>query len=220
MGLFKVSDRSLVQRTLNGDRAAFDALYNRHGRRVQSLLVRLGCARDAAEDLTQETFLAAFRGLEVWKGNGAFGTWLCGIAYKKYANLARRQGRAAEHLAEVPWEEETCAGSLRFDQSATDPLLTCTTVEAVERMKSAIQRLPPPSREAFVLVKIEGFSYREAAEALAIPLGTLQSRLWRAVCQLQRELAPEQDVADSTTAAPITDGKDEGPCTALPLLKS
>lgn len=220
MGLFALTDRSLVQRALIGDRAAFDMLYSRHGRRVLNLLVRLGCSRDVAEDLTQETFLAAFRGLEAWKGRGAFGTWLCGIACKQYANLARRQGRAAEHLAEEPWTEETGADSLHFDPSGSDPLITCTAAEAVERMESAIRRLPSISREAFVLVKIEGFSYREAAGILAIPLGTLQSRLWRAVCQLQRELAPEPEVADARTDSPMTDGKDEGPCTALPRLKS
>src|SRR5439155_15589910 len=133
-----------------------------------------------AEDLTQETFLAALRSLAAWRGEGAFGTWLCGIAYRLFANRRRRDsGRETE-----PVDEE-----VSLPAAGTDPLAHCSRRELGRRLETAIAALPLHFREAFLRVQGEGLSYREAAEWLGVPLGTLQSRLWKAGCLLQRALA-------------------------------
>jgi RNA polymerase sigma-70 factor, ECF subfamily len=172
-------DRDLVRRCLAGDRSAFDILYDRHAPRVFRMLRRLARDEAEAEDLTQETLLAAYRDLGAWRGEGAFTTWLCGIAFHQYTNARRRRGHAeAEQL-----DEE--AGLSMPD---ADPLAHCLRQERRERIEDAIGALPPIYREVFVLVQVEGLSYREAARWLGVPLGTLQWRLWRAVCLLQAAL--------------------------------
>src|SRR5690242_9407015 len=87
------SDRQLVRRSLAGEREAFDRLYDRHAARVYHFLRRLTGNETEAEDLAQEAFLAAYASLASWRGEGAFGTWLCGIAFRQYAAGRRRMAR-------------------------------------------------------------------------------------------------------------------------------
>ncbi len=170
----------LARRILDGDHAAFGLLYDRHSPRVFGLLRRLTGSATDAEDLTQETFLATYRALASWRGDAKFGTWICGIAFRLYANQRRRQaGRDVEPL------DADCD----LPAPDSDPLLAYTQHEAEQVIEAAIAGLPPVCRESFVLVKVEGLSYREAAEWLDVPLGTVQSRLWRAVRLLQSALS-------------------------------
>ena len=134
-----------------------------------------------AEDLTQDTFLAAYNALVNWRGEGEFGTWLCGIAYRRYANACRSHEVEMEMLDA---HEELSAPD-------SDPLLHCTRREREQMIETAISLLPPVCREVFVLVKVERLAYRDAAQLLDIPVGTVQSRLWRAVRLLQVGLAEE-----------------------------
>jgi RNA polymerase sigma-70 factor (ECF subfamily) len=175
------NDRQWVRRSLNGDRGAFDLLYHRHVPRVFHFLRRLTGDEADAEDLTQETFLAAYVALASWRGEGGLGTWLCGIAFRQYA-AARRQRR----LETEPLDE---ASELTAIAGGPDPLAQCVRQEQFRRVEAALAALPPLPREVFVLVKVEGLSYREAAAWLSVPLGTVQSRLWRAVCMLQKALS-------------------------------
>jgi RNA polymerase sigma-70 factor (ECF subfamily) len=173
------SDRWLVRRTLAGDRDAFGRLYDRHAPRVFHLLRRLMGSAAEAEDLTQDTFLAAYQALSAWRGEGAFSTYLCGIAFRQYGSVRRRS------LTTEPLEE-----TLPTFDSHADPLAHCTRREAEEAVDAAIAALPPLSREVFVLIRVEELTYKEAAALLDVPVGTVQSRLWRATQLLQAELTP------------------------------
>jgi RNA polymerase sigma-70 factor (ECF subfamily) len=178
------NDLQLVRRTLSGERAAFDTLYDRHAGRVYHLLRRLtGCDAEA-EDLAQDAFVAAYGSLASWQGRGQFGTWLCGIAVRLYAGSRRRsERRGTESLDE----------ELELPSREPGPPAQWERRELAERLEAAISALPALQREVFVLVKVEGLAYREAAEWLGVPLGTVQSRLWKAICLLQADLA---DLAD------------------------
>ena len=181
-----LSDYQLTRRTLEGENAAFGVLYDRHSTRVYALLCRLTGNPTEAEDLTQEAFLAAYHALASWRKEGQFGTWLCGIAFRLYAKLRRSEvGRET-----LPLDEEC-----DLVAPDSDPLLACTRRESQEAIEAAIAALPPMCREVFVLVKVEGLSYREAAEWLSVPLGTVQSRLWRAVRLLQVALSGLMETA-------------------------
>ncbi|MGV3722735.1 MAG: RNA polymerase sigma factor [Actinomycetota bacterium] len=208
-----IDDAQLVRRCLGGEPAAFDAIYDRHERRVVGLLRRLTGNEAEALDLAQETFLTAYRTLGSWRGEGAFSTWLCGIAARISANARRR---ALQHETE-PLDDECL-----LPDTFSDPLAHCTRREAEHRIEGAIAALPRLSREAFVLVKIEGLSYRDAAEALGVPLGTLQSRLWRAVCLLQAALpdlaGPEREDRGSVATAGVA-AVDPTPVAATPRQK-
>ena len=184
------TDAQLVRRCLNGKTDAFTTLYQRHAPRVFRLLRQLCGNATEAEDLTQETFLAAHKALAAWRGEGAFGTWLCGIAYKRCANARRGREQTLELLED----------HLELPDPDSDPLLHCTRRERERLVEQAIQELPPVCRDVFVLVKVEGFSYREVAQLLEVPLGTVQSRIWRAIRLLQIALASEQPVPEAGQA--------------------
>jgi RNA polymerase sigma-70 factor (ECF subfamily) len=171
-------DRHLVRRCLAGEQRAFDTLYDRHAGRVFHLLRRLTANEAEAEDLAQETFLAAYRSLASWRGEGAFGTWLGGIAVRLYANARRRA-----HPETALLDEDACLTS-----PDADPLAHCLRQEQQKSIEQAIAALPPLYREVFVLVQVEGLSCREAARWLDVPPGTARWRLWRAVCLLQAAL--------------------------------
>ena len=181
------TDAQLVRRCLNGKPEAFATLYQRHAVRVFRLLRQLCGNATEAEDLTQETFLAAYKALAAWRGEGAFGTWLCGIAYKRFASARRNREQPLELLED----------HLELPDPDSDPLLRCTRREREQLVAQAIQALPPVCRDVFVLVKVEGFAYREAAQVLEVPVGTVQSRLWRATRLLQIALASEQPVSEA-----------------------
>ncbi len=145
------------------------------------LLRRLSASPETAEDLTQDTFVTAYGTLERWRGLSAFSTWLCGIAVRKYAAARRRE------------EREPSPGSLDEDapvyKAHDDPLAHCARREAEAALEEAIAHLPPACREAFVLIRIEGMAYQEAADLLGVPLGTVQSRLFRAMRLLHARLS-------------------------------
>jgi RNA polymerase sigma-70 factor (ECF subfamily) len=205
-------DRHLVRRCLAGERSAFDALYDRHAARVYHLLRRLVGSATEAEDLTQETFLTAYRALRSWRGESAFGTWLCGIAYRL---CAKSHGRRARE------ETEPLDDAADLVASDVDPLAYCLRLEMADRIEAAITELPLFLREAFVLVKVEGLSYREAAQWLDVPIGTLQWRLWRAICLLKSSLSDLSEVsADGAVAdRQVSQGGNarERPSGAIPL---
>jgi RNA polymerase sigma-70 factor (ECF subfamily) len=183
LGCFKQGwqDKAMVRRTLAGNRSAFDRLYDRHAPRVFNFLRRLTSSATEAEDLTQETFLAAYQALGGWRGDGAFSTWLCGIAYRRYVAL-RRHTPLTDSLDGDNISSSTAA--------AADPFLYCAGQEAEAALETAITALPDAAREVYLLIRVERMSYAETAELLGIPLGTVQSRLWRATQHLRGVLSP------------------------------
>jgi RNA polymerase sigma-70 factor, ECF subfamily len=175
----QVPDLWWVQKAKNGDRAAFGKLFERHSRRIYNLLLRLCGNAALAEDLTQETFITAYQRLSDWRSVGKFSTWLCGIAVHHHL-AARRKTHFTEPLDEL---ELPARGD-------SDPLERYTEREAILALDSAIAALPDSCREVFVLVRLQEMRYREVADLLGIPLGTVQSRLARATALLQISLAP------------------------------
>jgi RNA polymerase sigma-70 factor, ECF subfamily len=182
----QVPDLWLVQKAKKGDAVAMGVLFERHAKRVYNLLLRL-CGNTAlAEDLTQETFLTAQQRLTQWRGVGAFSTWLCGIAVKHHL-ATRRKTQIMETL-----DANDIENTLTMDASS-DPLAHYIEQEALLVLEAAIAALPTSCREVFVLVRVEEMRYREVAELLEIPLGTVQSRLARATNLLQHALAPTSE---------------------------
>lgn len=182
------SDFWLVRRARSGDQQAFGVLYRRHAPRIYNLLRRL-CQNDAtAEDLTQETFLSAHRNLASWRGTGSLAPWLCGIAVgcnRTAQRNASKQSYREESLTDTA--EDTFADN----DPLSDPLAHCTLEEGRRLLDAAIADLPALCREAFVLVYVEELSYREAAQAMGVPVGTVQSRLNRAKRLLHARLSAD-----------------------------
>lgn len=184
-------DRWLVHRARAGDRRSFEKLYDRHVVRIFNLLRRLTGDAALTEDLTQETFLAAYGSLEAWRGQGAFTSWLCGIAIRLYRQH-RRRARDDEPLLD---------DTVPYDDSTTDPFAQCEGVRVLHVLEGAIAALPDPYREAFTLTYVEEFSYKEVAAFLEIPVGTVQSRLNKAKSLLRAYLTPLLASEENTPTA-------------------
>ena len=156
-------------------RADFPALYQKYGDRIYRFCYRLSGSASDAEDLTQEVFLAAFQGAGRFEGRASVQTWLYRIALNCW-----RQARRSPRLDTTTLEDATHSGP-DLEQAVTDAAsLTC-----------ALAALPPDLREAFLLVKAEGLTHREAAQVLNIPQGTVQWQVHAASRRLRALLTEE-----------------------------
>jgi RNA polymerase sigma-70 factor (ECF subfamily) len=163
------SSAELVTRACRGDMAAFEDLYRQHVGRVYGICLRMTGQPESAEDLTQDTFVSAWRSLPGYEGRSSFSTWLHRIAVN--AVLAKRrgpQGRNEVSMTDEAGEQMEFAAEVGMDEA--------TPID-VER---AIAGLPPGARDIVVLHGIYGYSHEEAAEMLGIAVGTCKAQLHRA----------------------------------------
>jgi len=152
----------LARRAAGGDLAAFAALIRAHEPTLRRFTRRL--AGDDGDDLAQETFLAAWRALGQWRGEGTLAAWLRAIATRRFLDQRRTLVGQARH---APLAE---AGDIPH----------CDETERRVRLDRALARLPNRERAAALLVFGEGHSHSEAATMLGVPLGTLKSLVARA----------------------------------------
>lgn len=159
-----MEDSALVERAVGSrDVAAFSQLARLHQSKVRGLLLRLTRGNHAAaDDLAQETFLAAWRGIANFRGEASFATWLYRIAYSRFLMEARKR-KPDDQLGE--WHEAETSG-----ESAT--------LARVD-LERAFAKLSPPESAALTMCFALGLSNSEAARAMDIPLGTLKSHLLR-----------------------------------------
>jgi len=180
-------DRRTIDGLLRGDDAAYVAVINALKYSVHRFALRLCRDSATAEDITQQTFLAVWQSIGSFRWRSKFSTWVFGIAYRQYL-LLRRQG---EHAVEtVPLEE----WHDRSDQSDLSDLVAQTA--EWERIRRAVYALPNPYREVVCLVYLEGFTCREAAEVLDVPIGTVKSRTNGALKILRERFGESEDLAD------------------------
>ncbi len=166
-----VTDEILVQRAQRGDRAAFEALCERHLPFVYSRLTAL-LPPEAVEDVTQEVFVAVLRSIRRYRGHSLFRTWLSGVIRHKVADYYRRRRRqgTAVSLDEVPQKDR----SDNWEERAL--------------VRIALNRLPAHYQEVLLLRFVEGRSFNEIAEILDISLEAAKSRYRRAVQAVAREM--------------------------------
>ena len=175
------SGAELVARACRGDAGAFEALYRQHVGRVYGLCMRMTGQAETAEDLTQDTFVNAWRSLPGYEGRSSFSTWLHRIAVN--AVLAKRrspQGRNEVSMTDDAGEQ------MEFEAHAT---LDDATPIDVER---AIAKLPPGARDVLVLHGIYGYSHEEAAGMLGVAVGTCKAQLHRARQLMRARMGTEK----------------------------
>jgi RNA polymerase sigma factor (sigma-70 family) len=166
----------LIAAAVQGDLAAFEVLYRRFSPRIFGLCLRLTGQREAAEDCTQEAFIAAWRGLAGFERRSSFFTWLQRIAI--HAAIGRRRGlRVVREMAEP-------ADGL---PDTADPGSEPPPID----MERAIAALPDGARHVLVLVGIYGFSHAQAAAVLGVSEGSSKTQLHRARSLLSAALELE-----------------------------
>ena len=182
-----VPDVALIAALAAGEVEALGALYDRHARVVFTLLLRLTGDRDAAEELLQEVFLRAWQHARAFDDTrGTVRSWLYGIAHNLALNELRRRRRRPQlqQSSANTWYEDN-AGTL---EAASNPAVEAWCAVRDAELADALDQLPQVQR-AVLLLYAEGFSQSEIAVQLGQPLGTIKSRMRRALCQL-REILP------------------------------
>jgi RNA polymerase sigma-70 factor (ECF subfamily) len=182
-------DYSLVERCLRGEDAAWEEMVKTHTRRVYSLCYRFTGKDSEAQDLAQEVFLRVFRTLKTFRtGEGTFLVWLSRLTRNLLIDNYRRNRleRATDSIEEqLPMIEERNAASAR-----TDGMLAGR--EAGELLQAALAKLSPELRETVILRDIEELEYKEIAQVLKVPEGTVKSRLNRGRAELARILRKQR----------------------------
>ena len=178
-------DSTLVERCLRGDSAAWEDLVRQHTRRVYGICYRFTGRDSEAQDLTQDVFLRVFRSLQSFRSTeGSFGTWLARLTrnllidhYRRTRNL-----RVTDSIEEqLPRIEESHSVMARADSAVAGR-------EASELLQGALNKLSPELRETIIMRDLEDMEYREIAQVLGIPEGTVKSRLNRGRAELARLL--------------------------------
>jgi RNA polymerase sigma-70 factor (ECF subfamily) len=176
--LAELSDEALVTAAGRADgERAFGELLRRHQGKVRGLLLRLTGDRNLADDLAQEVFLRAYRGLCGFEGRARFSTWLYRIAYNVYLNHRAR----VRELASLPENFE--AGAM-----APETAMSANRSDMRKDLDAAIGALPERYRAVVMLYYLEDVSYPEIAEILELPLGTVKTHLHRAKRMLREHL--------------------------------
>lgn len=183
------TDQRLVELVQRGDKKAFDILVLKYQHKIVKLISRY--VRDSSEvfDVSQEAFLKAYRALPSFRGESAFYTWLYRIAINTAKNYLIAQGRRPPG-ADVEIEDaELYEGDSELKEIATpEHLLLRDEIE--KTIFDAIEQLPEDLRTAITLRELEGLSYEEIAEAMACPVGTVRSRIFRAREVINSRLQP------------------------------
>ena len=171
----------LIERLQRRDPQALAELYDRYGRLVYALILRVVRDTGVAEDLVQETFLRVWnraQGLDA--GKGSLGPWLMAVARNRAIDYLRYQGRRAESVIEL---NETEHPSL-FVGEMPNPL----QIDFVRQVKEAMAALSGEQRQAIELAYFEGLSQSEIAERMGQPLGTVKTWMRRALQQMRAAL--------------------------------
>jgi RNA polymerase sigma-70 factor, ECF subfamily len=174
-----------VRRALQGDESAFRWLYDAHVDRAFRLAYRITGDEELARDATQEAFIRAFDGLEGYRADGAFSTWLHRITVRASLNLIRDGARHG--TGRIPLEDGVSAVAA----GSRDTPGLAPHFELRDRLREAVDSLPEKYRIVLLMHDVEGFAHREIAEALEVREGTSKARLSRARARL-REILDEE----------------------------
>jgi RNA polymerase sigma-70 factor (ECF subfamily) len=183
-----VPDDALIAAIVAGEAGALGALYDRHATVVFALLTRILGDREGAEDLLQEVFLRAWQQARTYdESRGAVRCWLNGIAHNLALNELRRRGRRPRLWQRLAGNDDGDDAYISFIDPAPGPDTSACCRVRDGSMALALERLPQAQRDVLALYAA-GFSQSEIAAKLGEPLGTVKSRMRRALCQLRESL--------------------------------
>jgi RNA polymerase sigma-70 factor (ECF subfamily) len=182
------SDEALAERVrASGDRAAFTLLVTRYRGRIIALARRMlaGRSPEEAEDVAQETFLAAYAKRQTFERGLPFRPWLYRIAVNRCLDRLRAESRRP---ALLDWDSV-----FEPAQFQDDPLDLLLASEGERRLETAVSALPPKLRAVFLLRHLDALSYEEIAAATGVPVATVKTHLFRARAQLRLALSEYLD---------------------------
>ncbi|QKT02406.1 RNA polymerase sigma factor RpoE [Ectothiorhodospiraceae bacterium 2226] len=191
MGEHRV-DQALVERVQRGDKKAFDTLVLKYQHKIVKLISRYVRDPDEVYDVAQESFIKAYRALANFRGESAFYTWLYRIAINTAKNHLVAQGRRPPEADIDVADAEYLEGESAL-KDVGSPERMALKDEIGRVVHEAIDQLPEDLRTAIILRELEGLSYEEIAQAMACPIGTVRSRIFRAREAIDNKLRPLLD---------------------------
>jgi RNA polymerase sigma-70 factor (ECF subfamily) len=186
-------EQILVDRCRRGDRDSFARLMRLHEKQIYNYTYRMLGSEEEAEDLTQDIFIAAFRGMKGFRGEAKFSTWLYRIASNQTRNrikyLSRRNFFVKKTRADELEKNTPPRGPENLADNAPSPEQWTISKDLAALVQDCLSQLPPDARQILILRDVQGFSYVELSEMLSLNPGTVKSRLHRARTDLQERLA-------------------------------
>ncbi len=177
-----MDEAALIQQAKKGDVTAYNRLVLFYQERVYNVTYRIMGEPQAAEDLTQEAFISAYKSLNQFRG-GSFKSWLLRIATNAcYDELRRRKRRPQSSLDELTADNESFAFLRSPDIGPEGKQQQLELMRAIEH---CLETLPDDQRVTAVLGDVEGYNYQEIASIMNVSLGTVKSRLSRARAKLR-----------------------------------
>ena len=188
-------DAALVAPAQSGDRSAFNRLVARYQDRVYGLCLRLTGDPDTADDAAQETFIAAYRHLQDFRG-GSFPAWLMRIATRRCYDVHRRRQRRPSVSLDRPGRpnEETEGPAATLPDPQPGPEAAAEGRELAAVLQAGLLTLPPDQRTALTMCDVLGYDYQTIAESTQVPLGTVRSRINRGRRRLREYLAGQREL--------------------------
>ncbi len=189
------SEQDLIHRSRAGDQKAFAELVMLHADRVYGALRRFGLSAGDADEVAQEVFLRAWRGLGRFEERAQFSTWLYRIAFNEaQRRLARR---TLPHAEPAPDGDAPDPVAALPEPAESGPEARALAGEFERKLDAALGELPPEWRAAVVLRDVEGLSTHDAAEVVGVSEAAFKSRLHRGRMQLRALLEPYLEIANS-----------------------
>ncbi len=180
------SELRQIEAAARGDAAARQSLFERYREVAYRVALRITGRHEDALDAVQDGFIRAFDGLAEFQRESGFQTWLLRIVSNRALDLVRaRRVRLAVPLNS---DDEDCRAAVLADERSPRPGAALEQSELAERLRAAIEALPPDQRAVFALYATGELSYGQIAEALGIPIGTVMSRLFHARRRLYEKL--------------------------------
>jgi RNA polymerase sigma-70 factor (ECF subfamily) len=186
------AETELISKVIAGETDLFGELVSTYQRRIFRLISCFTEDRADAADLTQETFLLAFRGLPTFRGESAFYTWLYRIAFNVAVRAAARKQRLGKSVA-IDIAAIEAAVVAQTEAASVSPMQCLEEKELLGALDRAIDAMPRQLRSVLFLRLVEDLPYLAIARIEAIPLNTVRSRLSRARSQLAIKVAEQED---------------------------
>lgn len=184
-----ITDKEIIERVKNGDKKAYDLLVLKYQQRVINLISRFVKNYADALDISQETFIKAYKALPNFRGESAFYTWLYRIAVNTAKNHLTVQSRKITKSDYDVAEIEQIEGNMTLTEQTTPENLLIKD-ELQETILNTIENLPEDLKSAIMLREIEGLSYEEIATVMECPVGTVRSRIFRARETIDNKIKP------------------------------
>lgn len=183
-------DHRLIADCLKGRTEAFGELVRRYQDRLFNTVYRLVDNAEDAQDVVQDAFFNAYQSLDRFKGNSQFFTWLYRIAVNAAISLKRKHRSTVSLHAKVDFLGQQ--GEPQDASAFSQPAQHLERAEEEQRIQEALNRLSPDHRAVLILKDLEEQKYETIAEILAVPIGTIRSRLHRARLELRVILQKEE----------------------------